>query len=193
MVHTEDNERLRNEYFEWMYHLVCNGKQYSKVSYKYLLYFLNTVTFIPTMSMDENRMVDGQDFRYKFGSDNGYTAEFIRENLDIYNCSMLEMMIALSRKVENQITDDLSYGDRTSQWFWSMIVNMGLGHMDDRHFDQQYCIDIYNKFIDHAYKYNGEGGLFKLNNPPDDMRTVDIWCQCMWYLNETVYDTQVRL
>lgn len=188
---TQRNEIL-NEYFEWMCHLVCNGKYYSKVSYRKLLYFLNSVDFIPTMEMDDNRMVDGRAFRYQFGSEFGYTNEFIEDNLDIYNCSMLEMMVALAYRVETQITDDPSYGNRTGQWFWCMVSNLGLSHMEDSKFDRTYCEDVIDSFIKHRYSPKGDGALFKLDNPPEDMRDVDIWCQCMWYLNETIYDTQVK-
>lgn len=192
MIHTKDNEKILNEYFEWMYHLVCNGKHYTKVSYKRLLYFLNSVDFIPHLAMDENRMIAGKEFRYEFAACNGYTNQYVEENLDIYDCSMLEMMIALSYRIEQQITTDNSYGDRTGQWFWSMIVSLGLGHMDDLHFNRQYCNDVMCRFMHNQYSPKGDGGLFKLENPPGDMRDVDIWCQCMWYLNETVYDTQIR-
>lgn len=188
MVQTE-KELIVNEYFEWMYHLVCNERHYNKVSYRKLLQFLNSVDYIPTMEMDENRMADGVDFRYEFGYENGYSNEYIRDNLDIYNCTILEMMIALAFRVESQITLDSTCGNRLGQWFWNMIVNLGLNHMNDNNFDEQYCKYAIDIFLDHKYQANGEGGLFRLDNPPEDMRTVDIWCQCMWYLNETIYDT----
>lgn len=185
MVLTKDE--LVNEYFEWMYHLVCNVDYCNKVSYKKLLGLLNSIDFVPIMEMDENRMEDGKDFRYQFGFDNGYSNEYIRENLDIYNCTMLEMMVALSYKVENQITADNIYGDRTSQWFWEMITNLGLNHMNDNNFDEVYCREVINNFLNREFKPDGEGSLFKFVQPLDDMRNVDIWCACMWYLNETIY------
>ena len=39
-------------------------------------------------------------------------------------------------------------------------------------------------FLNREYEPNGRGGLFTVNNSPADMRTVEIWYQFMWYLNE---------
>ena len=41
------------------------------------------------------------------------------------------MMIALAIRCEEHIMDDPDAGDRTGQWFWSMLVSLGLGSMDE--------------------------------------------------------------
>ena len=184
----KDINKIYDEYFNWLYHLICNDKYYNKVTYNKLLYFLDSVDFIPNLLMDDNRRVDGLDFRYRYGYDYGYSEEEIDEIFCKKNCSMLEMMIALAHKVEEQITSNFMYGDRTGQWFWGMVVNLGLGKMNDSNFDKRYCEDRIEAFMRNQYASDGQGGLFRVTNPPEDMRKTDIWCQFMWYLSENTYD-----
>lgn len=186
MIHSTEIDKINNEYFEWMYHLVCNNERKNKISYRKLLYFLHSVNFIPKLEMDDNRRIDGIDFRYRFGYENGYPDAYIDEFLNTRECSVLEMMIALSYKVEEEITSNYMYGNRTGQWFWSMIVSLGLNGMEDKSFDRNYCADVIDNFLMNNYEKNGKGGLFTLEHPRDDMRHVDIWCQFMWYLDENL-------
>ena len=189
MVHKQAKLTISDEYFEWMYHLVCSDNSgRKKISYRRLLSFLHSVDYIPRLEMDDNRRVDGIDLRYHFGYENGYPDAYINMYLDDRNCSVLEMMVALACKVEQEITDDYIYGDRTSQWFWSMIISLGLNGMEDSKFDFNYCEKVIDNFLSQNYKPNGDGGLFTLEHPVRDMRDVDIWCQFMWYLNENLIE-----
>ena len=180
-----NGSNLNNEYFEWMYHLVCSDKRYNKLSYRKLLKYLNSVDFIPLMDMDDSRRIDGIDFRYEFGYKNGYSNHLIHDLIDNRNCSVLEMMVALAFRVEEQIMSNYLFGNRTGQWFWIMVVSLGLGQMDDKRFDQRYCDEVIDRFMRRNYSANGAGSLFTLDHPRADMRDVDIWTQFMWYLSET--------
>lgn len=184
MIQSQEHYRIVDEYFEWMYHLVSSDEKYNKLSYRKLLYFLHSVSFYPRMEMDDNRRIDGIDFRYRFGYENGYSDEYIRRYLDTRECSVLEMMIALAFRVEEQIMSNTLYGDRTGQWFWMMIVNLGLGKMDDQNYDERYVAMVIDNFLSGRYSPNGDGGLFIVDHPAKSMPSVDIWCQFMWYLAE---------
>lgn len=173
------NKEINNEYFEYMYNIVC-GRRFNKISYRKLLMFLHSKEFTYIIPMDENRALDGIDLRYKFANDFGY------EDIDNYikgPCSILEMMIALSIRCEKTIMDDPSVGDRTGQWFWDMIVNLGLGSMTDNRFDKKYASEVIYKFLNREYEPNGKGGLFKIRNCTEDLRKIEIWHQLCWYLN----------
>lgn len=172
---------IRNEYFDWMSNLVC-GKRYSKqISYQKLLMQLHNTEFIFTIPMDENRAKDGINLRYRF-----VLANNCRELLDELDgpCSILEMMIALAIRCEEGIMDDPVIGDRTGQWFWGMIVSLGLGSMTDNRFDKAYVTDILKTFLERKYEANGRGGLFTLKHCKRDLRNVEIWYQLNWYLDE---------
>ncbi len=178
-------DKINNEYFEWMYHLVSNTvKKKNDISYRKLLYYLHSVIFVPKVEMDDSRRMDGIKFRYRFGYENGYPDEYIEQYLDTRDCTVLEMMISLAFRVEEGITDNYLYGNRTGQWFWSMIISLGLNKMTDDEFDPNYCERVIDNFINRKYDYNGKGGLFTVEHPYRDMRDVDIWCQFMWYLDE---------
>ena len=191
MIHERKKDEINNEYFEWMYHLVCGDSTgRKKISYRRLLEFLHSVEYIPVLPMDDNRRIDGIYLRYRFGYENGYPNSYISVYLDDSKCSVLEMMIALAYKVEEEITDNYIYGNRTSQWFWSMIISLGLNKMQDDAFNRNYCTKVIDIFLNQEYKPNGEGGLFTLEHPKRDLRDVDIWCQFMWYLNENLEEEE---
>lgn len=177
-------DKLNNEYFEWMYQLVCNDQYYKNLSYRKLLYFLHGTEFTYIVERDVNRAIDGVDFRYRFGYEFGYSRDVIEKYLDTRPCSVLEMMISLAFKIEERIMDDIDYGNRTGQWFWNMIVNLGLGAMCDSKFDRARAEEIIFRFLNRDYAPNGEGGLVTVKNPKYDMRSVEIWNQMMWYLDD---------
>jgi hypothetical protein len=98
-------------------------------------------------------------------------------------CSVLEMMIALAIRCEENIMDDPLIGDRTRQWFWSMISSLGLSGMTDTRFDNKSVDRVLETFLDRDYKPNGEGGLFTIKRCEKDLRKVEIWYQLLWYLD----------
>jgi hypothetical protein len=136
--------------------------------------------------MDGNRAEDGIDLRYRFGYEQGYDSPMIATLLDDRPCSVLEMLIALAIRCEEHIMNDPDIGNRTGQWFWNMIINLGLGFMDDTKFDENYVKDVISRFLYRKYKRNGEGGLFTVEHCKNDLRTVEIWYQMCWYLDEVL-------
>ena len=173
-----------SEYFKWLSKLVC-GRRYSKqVSYSKLLMYLHDTDFRYSIQRDQNRAENGIDLRYRFALllDQEESSDVILEYLD-GPCSVLEMMVALSIRCEEDIMDDPNVGDRTGQWFWGMIVNLGLGSMTDSRFDRRYASDVVNRFLDREYAPDGRGGLFTIRNCDRDLRDVEIWRQMCLYLD----------
>lgn len=176
-------DELNDKYFEWMYQLVCNDEHLRGLSYHKLLQLLHDTEFTYTIAMDGNRYEDGIDLRYRFGNDCGYSDSMIASYLDIRPCSILEMIIALAIRLEEHIMDDPDIGNRTGQWFWDMIVSLGLGSMNDTNFNKIYAKTIISKFLARDYERNGKGGLFTLEHSKYDMRDIEIWYQANWYLD----------
>ena len=174
--------KLEQDYFDWMYNIVCSDT--NVLSYRKLLWYLYNTPFDYIIDRDGNRADDGIHFRYRFGDDNDYQTETIRRYLDLRPCTVLEMMVALAYRIEEQIMTDTTYGNRTGQWFWNMINSLNLGHMNDSRFDVEYVENVIFRFLNRDYSPNGAGGLFIVNRPARDMRDVEIWCQAMWYLND---------
>ena len=170
---------IMNDYFEWMFDLVCKDRFAKTISYRRLLMRLHDTEFIYIIPKDANRAQDGIDLRYRYAYDTG------RAYADSYldgPCSVLEMMIALSFKCE-EIMDNAKIGDRTAQWFWGMINTLGLGSMRDDRFDIGYVDDTIDRFLHRKYESNGKGGLFYIRHCEDDLRRFEIWTQLCWYLD----------
>jgi hypothetical protein len=92
------------------------------------------------------------------------------------------MMVALAISCED-FMDDPQKGDRTGQWFWGMIVSLGLGSMTDDRFDGKYVEQTIYRFLSHDYEPNGQGSLFTIYSCKQDLRYVEIWRQMCWYLD----------
>lgn len=172
---------VRNEYFEWLYDLVCKNRYSENNSFRKLLMYLHGVEFIYIIDMDANRASDGVSLRWQYVCKHNYP-EDILDALD-GPCSVLEMMIALCFKCEG-IMDDPAIGDRFAQWFWHMIVSLGLGGMNDISFNKRKAEAAVNRFLGRNYDPDGKGGLFTIRNCDRDLRYVEIWHQMCWYLNE---------
>lgn len=178
-------DEIKNQYFEWMCHFVYDGTDTpERASYRKLLVRLDQIDFEYILAMDGNRAEDGSDLRYRFAYEHDYDSRMIAVYLDDRPCSVLEMMVALAIRCEGQIMEDEEVGDRTGQWFWNMIVSLGLGRMTDPNFDRDYVDDVIDHFLRREYNRNGKGGLFTVDNPRQDMRTMDIWYQMCGYLEE---------
>ena len=174
-------DHIINEYFEWMYDLVCGDRFPEENGYRKLLMQLHNTRFRFSIPMDENRAVAGVELRYSFAYDCGYTSSYV-EYLD-GPCSVLEMMVALAVHCEEHIMDDPTKGNRTGQWFWSMIVNLNLGSMNDNRFDRKYVEAVIERFLNREYAPDGRGGLFTVKNCDRDLRDVEIFHQMCWYID----------
>lgn len=171
------DDYTKSLYFEWMYKLVCgiHVKNYRRLLEKLFeteFYFINP--------MDENRAADGIDLRDRFAYE--YRIDIL--DIDADPCSILEMMVALAYRCEETIMDDMDYGDRTGQWFWNMIVSLGLGQMTDNNYDEDKVNYILKRFLDRRYDRTGKGGLFTIPRCKYDLRDEEIWYQMCWYLDE---------
>lgn len=178
---------IANEYFEWLVKLVGEGGHLKRFSYKKLLTRLHSIRFRYSISSDRNRAEDGEDLRHRFILIQGYEDSYDVIMDALRNpCSVLEMMIALAIRCEENIMDDPNIGDRTGQWFWGMITNLGLGPMTDGQYDRRFVDETVKTFLDRKYSPDGKGGLFTVRDAPRDLRTVEIWYQLHWFLNSIV-------
>lgn len=174
-------DRISNDYFEWLSDIVCGERYSGAVSFRRLLMRLHGIEFRYSIPNDENRAAGGVDMRYRFACDY-HGIEHADDYLD-GPCSVLEMMVALCVRCEEDLMDDPLVGNRTGQWFWGMIVNLGLGSMTDERFDRRKVDDIIGRFLDRDYSPDGTGGLFTIRNCEYDLRDVEIWVQMLWYID----------
>ena len=159
-------DEMTDLYFNWIEKLISDDNVEAS-DYRKLLLFLNDIPFSYIIPMDDNRIADGIDLRYRFGYDTEIPYAQIATYLDIRTASVLE--------------------DDVGKWFWIMINNLGLGEYKDLYFNKAKVDRIVKKFIERNYNKNGSGGLFITNNDNTDMRNMEIWDQMHLYLNEFVF------
>lgn len=170
---------MQERYFNWLLDQVKIESNFSS-----LMKQLHGRTFIAIMPMDENRIKDGTDLRYRFGYEEELDDDIINHYLfRDKGCSILEMMIGLALRCEETIMVDPELGDRTGFWFWNMISSLGLDEMTNDIYNPEIVDDILTRFIDRKYKPNGEGSLYTIYNFDKDLRDIDIWYQMQYYLD----------
>lgn len=186
-----DRVDIQKEYLGWLCKLVNAGPKWH-----FLWSKLHSMAFVWIIDMDENRAEDGKYMRYLYGlekADNGLSDEEIDEYL-AGPCTVLEFLVGLARRIE----DDIMYSadsdiDRTGEWFWEMIRNLGLEKYDDEHYSDVEVDDIVNRFMSRKYAKNGAGNVFKI---PDKLwakgwdktwdtfpNNMEIWSQVHAWVN----------
>lgn len=170
----EKNER---SYYNYLVRLVRTPE--SK-RYTLLLEHLWRKEYYSILPNDQNRAKDGLFLRRE-----------VNEGQDFGPCRVLEMLIALSRRMEFQLygTDyDKTYKDL----FWELVNNLDLIKFDNLEADKDAMyleIDhILTNWIERRYSPDGHGGVFPLNNWQKssgiEQTEVEIWYQMMLYLSE---------
>ena len=151
--------------------------------YSSLLGILFDTEFVSIMKGDEARAHDGIDLRDQFCNENGLDPERFYD--EIGACSLLEMLIGLAVRIENDITCDPRNNKFNPQfWFWFMLHNIGLDDMDDENFDYDEVEYMINVFMNREFAPNGSGSLFTTDSNDLDFRTKPIWSQLCIFFNE---------
>ena len=172
------SQPVEEMYFDWLYAKVMLSDQ-PALSYFRLIQTLYATEFIWLIVGDDNRAEDGLELRKEFILAAG--REDIRLTDFSSGCSILEMMIAFTKRAEFQ-TDI-----RPSRWFWEFLSNLELSDHYDDNFDHEKVADVLYNFVWRTYGYSGKGGMFPLENAEADQREVEIWYQFCAYLIEKHY------
>lgn len=172
--------QLHNQYLDWLMGIV-QLPQHSR-----LLEKLFSTEFVWIIPFDANRADDGIQLRYRFGRECGIPDPVICSELDNGPCSLLEMIVALAIRAEEQIMGDPTIGDRTAMWIHDMLKSLGILAYLDYIYDEQAVDNAIYIFTNRLYTRTGRGGLFEVPDldPSKDMRTAEIWFQMCWYMNE---------
>lgn len=165
-----------SNYMDWIIDLFDGGDHLC------LFRQLMTIEFRWTVLLDGNLLPCVRRFRDKMGKD--YDGPRGKP-------TVLEILATLAVECEDKIMHNDDFGNRTTQWFWMMLYNLGVNTYDDIHYSDKIAEDVddkVNTFLDRAYDYYGEGGIFNVSKPYYDMRFVPLWEQLNWELNEKFSD-----
>lgn len=166
-------------YFRWLMGLVSDEVM-DATKYEAMFRRLHYFEFTYTLAMDKNRYMDGISLRYRFLHSNDLLE--YKDILEIYPCSVLEMMVALALRMDEDIMYDQDYGPRTAVWFWEMVQSLDISEEDARtgHIDA-----TVERLLNRTYLPDGRGGLFTAKRHFDiDMRKEEIWYQMCWHISE---------
>lgn len=168
------SDSLDDQYLEWLYSLV--GRQAENVDHWKLLTQLFSNEFVMLVPNDDNRCVDGVALR----------DEFVRSDIRIRpsrlwlktGCSVLEMLIGVARHLSFEMDGE------TGEWFWHLIDNLGLTRYNDKRYNDRWVDHVIERLVWRQYSYDGNGGLFPLEQPHEDQRHVELWFQMEAYMLE---------
>lgn len=168
----------RGEYFNYLTGQISMGV----IRHQNLLAYLFDTPFtwsykIPT---DANRAKDGMLLRDRYANETG---DFLLYSDRSEPCSVLEMLVALSIRIEEDIMAEPG-DERPEKWFWEMIENLGLYSAKDKDYREDLVQGIVDTWLKRKYRDDGRGGLFPLKHPTKDQRLTSIWDQMNFYLNE---------
>ena len=177
---TRETNKIRMRYLNWLEHFV-----YDKRFAHYTLLFkhLNLREFVPPLPMDDARAADGVSLRDRFAQKKGLSYDEVDYALG-GPCSVLEMIIGLALRMEDTLMTDPTKGNRTGEWFWSMLTNLKLQGQTDERYDPEYVNERLDIFLNRTYRANGDGGLFTCYKSNCDMRETNIWYQMNYWLIE---------
>lgn len=162
---------------------------------------LHNIEFIYYVPNDDNRAEEGLALRERIFETYGLFGNifklvgdqdviYVRNDEYAWGpCSVLEMMIALSERMEALLS---SPNLDVPTLFWEMMSNLNLridtlGMHKDQEQRNAIIKDAISNLNNRTYNRNGFGGLFPLYGSRKDQRKVEIWYQMHAYLMENYY------
>lgn len=163
------------DYLRYLKHFL-HSEEYPKD--EWVLDFLFTIPYHWSIELDENLAYWGLKIRETY-------AEFSTDQ-EVFGyldgmCSVLEMLMALAIRLEQEIMHEPDLGDRAYIWFWTMINKLRLDDAVDIH----QANGIVQSLLNRTYNPNGDGSVCGvLLRHPADLRTVDFWYQMSYWAEE---------
>lgn len=160
-------------YYDWLLNEVdyCPGD----IVYDNVFNLMFNTAFRWSIANDDNRAADGIQLRYIFMEEEGWGSEPLEDE----PCNVLEMLIALAKRIEDDIMWD-GETDRSAHFFWEMVRNLGFYRSKPE--DYQMIID---RWLDRKYEKSGQMAIFPAKKWAGiDQRKVEIWYQAQSYMME---------
>ena len=179
--------RLNREYFAWLTSQIGIHKN-NKNTYDDLFAKMHDVEFIWTVPNDDNRVADGIEVRKEFLDSIIHRVDRVKvlETFFERGVSVLEVLIALSRRAEFIGSGAFPGSDDKLFWTWHLIENLGLHSFHDplTNRNSEKVDEILDALVWRTYERDGRGGFFPLKNPKENQLEKEIWDQMNAYIIE---------
>lgn len=169
----DENRNVEWEYLSYLVSMAgLDRSNYPGFSYSLLAEQMYRKEFSWSVVNDDNRVSDALYIRSKFHEYHG--------GADIIGpASMLEILIVLSYELAFQLSEE---NDDPRYWFEVLLKTSGLNKYTDECYLNDYVTPNYvdgvlNRIIFRKYDYDGSRGLFPLERPTEDQRSVELWYQ----------------
>lgn len=179
-------EEEKKTYFVWLEKLVRHEKGMDIL----LLRLFDTPFYWDkeTNPLDKNRAEDGKKLRLIFCQETGESMDA----LDILPCSVLEMLVGLAKRMDEELLRDPEEGDRIWYWFDIMLDHLNLlSFTDALFFEGGWTEEMVDarviKWMHRRYGRNGIGSLFPLRSGISWQEKMDIWMQ----MNQWIIENQI--
>lgn len=170
---------LWNDYFNYLIWR-CNLEKFC--DYGRLFYILHDIDFTYILDRDENRADGGIELRDDYTIPDEFEDETI-EDFYLQKCSVLEMLIALAIRVDDEFIGDPAE-EHPEKFFMEMIKNLKLDRFNSKRFCEDDVIKIVQKWLDRKFDRDGNGSPFPVKYSHRDQREVEVWDQMNAYISE---------
>ena len=186
---------MQPEYFEWLISKVTSPAVPADESARAVMGTLHSIRVrsLPMLD-DEPRLMDGKQLRMEYEDEccKSATAPEDAADPDADLCTVLEMLVALSRRMDDIMRDPLDPSSSAPSWFWGMVstmvgqyyypccywsfpINSATVHI---------ISDCAMRFLGRQYDRSGHNGnIFVGLHPSVDVRELDIWTQACWFMS----------
>lgn len=152
--------------------------------YSKLMYFLIDIPFEWSHELDSKLIDNVKNYRWSHGY------------VGMDPVSVFEVLALLAFDAERKIMHQTGAGNRTSNWFWMMMNNLGLQIFDDERWNSRSkgtILRIVKRFMAREYRADGRGGPFYIDDLKGrDLRKEALWTQMTWFLGEK-YDYEWKI
>lgn len=174
---------IEESYFDFLLSMV-DAYEGGHDEYEQLLRQLHAKAFVVLVDDDVNRVGDGMNLRDDF-----FYYEGIQNGFFDGPCSCLEVLVALAKRCDEILNDpDV---DRTDEYFWMMLGNLGLTKYTDDNFDLEKVENIIEKWVLRDYDELGRGGIFpvkgwdfKAKGGTENQKKLGLWGQMCNFIDE---------
>lgn len=140
------NELVVEEYKKYLKNTIVDNEF---CCYNVLLERLDSISYEPNQ-LNTDRYEDAEQLRIDYGIDNNIKDVLLY--FEDTSITVFEVLVALSMRLEKKVVPNNKKGDRTSQWFWALINDIGLGKQDDDRCDSNIIDGIVKEWMSEKNK-----------------------------------------